>query len=225
MEVNMGLFGKSSPVLCAVCGNEAVHKHKAADGIICDDCFLAAGFKPGMVCFGTEIEHIKHSINANKSGLVYTEERPLLARLIHGLGVNTLSFVKMYFEADKVVVVLNQQKYFIPVERVLAVDFIDNKNIATKNKNVVGRGIVGGLLFGPAGLILGGLSGIGTKTAVTIETAFVVSFVNKNGEIDNLVFEYASNLHKGAYQKFADAFNANFKKVEVETVDNPAIEL
>ena len=54
----MGLFGKSSPVLCAVCGNEAVHKHKAADGIICDDCFLAAGFEPGMVCFGTEIEHI-----------------------------------------------------------------------------------------------------------------------------------------------------------------------
>lgn len=80
-------------------------------------------------------------------------------------------------------------------------------------------------MFGPAGLILGGLSGIGTKTAVTIETAFVVSYVNKNGEIDNLVFEYASNLHKGAYQKFADAFNANFKKVEVETVDNPAIEL
>lgn len=221
----MGLFGKNTPVLCAVCGNEAIHKHKAMDGIICDDCFLAAGFEPGMVCFGTEIEHIKHSINANKSGLVYTEERPLLARLIHGLGVNTLSFVKLYFEEDKIVVVLNQQKYSIAAERVLAVDFVDNKNMSTKNKSVVGRGIAGGLLFGPAGLILGGLSGVGTKTSIMIETVFVVSYVNKNGEIDNLVFEYATKLHKDSYQKFADAFNANYNKTDVKILENSTIEL
>ncbi|MCL2492537.1 MAG: hypothetical protein FWF33_00635 [Clostridiales bacterium] len=35
-----------------------------------------------------------------------------------------------------------------------------------KNKSVVGRGIGGGILFGPVGAIVGGMSGLGTKTKV-----------------------------------------------------------
>lgn len=55
-------------------------------------------------------------------------------------------------------------------EFVLDVDKIESIDILTeeqaKNKSVIGRAIVGGVLFGGVGAVVGGLSGVGQKTKI-----------------------------------------------------------
>lgn len=40
---------------------------------------------------------------------------------------------------------------------------IDDKELVETDKSVIGRGLIGGVLFGGVGLVLGGLSGVGSK--------------------------------------------------------------
>jgi len=61
-----------------------------------------------------------------------------------------------------------------------------------KGRSVIGRGLVGGLLFGPAGLVLGGMSGIPKKTVRQSKTKnnwFVLIAFNLNGVSNIAVFK------------------------------------
>lgn len=42
--------------------------------------------------------------------------------------------------------------------------FISHKQLGTEDKSVIGRAVVGGLLLGPLGAVVGGISGVGSKT-------------------------------------------------------------
>lgn len=48
---------------------------------------------------------------------------------------------------------------------------IEDKESITENKekSVIGRALIGGLLFGPVGAIVGGMTGMGTKQVVVLE--------------------------------------------------------
>ncbi|WP_410769578.1 hypothetical protein [Fontibacillus sp. BL9] len=76
----------------------------------------------------------------------------------------------------------------IPLENVIDTILTTQKEIMEKDKSVIGRGVVGGLLFGPAGLLLGGLSGIGKKSATEYTKIYIVSYVGSNGEVKNITF-------------------------------------
>lgn len=67
----------------------------------------------------------------------------------------------------------------ISLKDISNVAIISDKEIIEKDKSVIGRGIVGNVLFGGAGLILGGLSGLQKKQ------------VEQN--IDYLIINYKSN--------------------------------
>lgn len=58
--------------------------------------------------------------------------------------------------------------FFIPQlaihnSQIINTQFADTAELAKQNKSVVGRAVVGGLIMGPLGAIVGGMSGIGTK--------------------------------------------------------------
>lgn len=109
--------------------------------------------------------------------------------------------------------------YKIPIDRIIAVEVLSNEIIKEKEKSVIGRGIVGGIAFGPAGLVLGGMSGLKNKTTKKVEYVFCVSYFGKDEtEIKNILFGVEVFL-KTCIDFSKDFMNKN-KIAELETNDD-----
>lgn len=78
----------------------------------------------------------------------------------------------------------------ISLKDISNVAIISDKEIIEKDKSVIGRGIVGNVLFGGAGLILGGLSGL-QKKQVEQDIDYLIINYKSNGE-DKVVNVYAN---------------------------------
>jgi len=53
--------------------------------------------------------------------------------------------------------------FYISYQQIIDMKFVSQKQLAEVDKSVLGRAVVGGLLLGPLGAVVGGLSGVGTK--------------------------------------------------------------
>ena len=115
--------------------------------------------------------------------------------------------------------------FTIPQERIIDIDFITQKNLEEKKKSAVGRGIVGGLLFGSTGAIIGGLSGLDTKTVTTYTTLFCITYQTKDGGVSNLLFDptapiavqdgYDCQLFRDTYYKKFPPVQKQIEQIEV----------
>ena len=117
--------------------------------------------------------------------------------------------------------------YTIPENRIIDIDFITQKNIEEKQKSIVGRGIVGGLLFGSTGAIIGGLSGLDTKTATTYTTIFCITYQKKDGGVANLLFDptaIVSDQNGYDCQVFRDTYYKKFPPVHKQIAATEVIE-
>ena len=85
----------------------------------------------------------------------------------------------------------------ISLKDISNVAIISDKELIEKDKSVIGRGVVGSVLFGGAGLILGGLSGLQKKQVVQNIDYLIINY-KSNGE-DKVVNVYANEgvLDKG----------------------------
>lgn len=92
--------------------------------------------------------------------------------------------------------------YRIPLKNVIEIIATTEKEFVEQNKSAIGRGVAGGLLFGPAGLVLGGLSGVGTKNKIKTSRLLIVSYLTSDGEIANLIL----NTHKVSNIALTDKF-------------------
>lgn len=77
-----------------------------------------------------------------------------------------------------------------------------------KEKSVVGRAVVGGLLLGPVGAIVGGMSGIGTKTQVTKGKTTLYMVIKTKDDV-----EYLYNIHPFSSEN-ASRFLSKYRKLE-----------
>ncbi len=77
----------------------------------------------------------------------------------------------------------------ISLKDISNVAIISDKEIIEKDKSVIGRGIVGSVLFGGAGLILGGLSGLNKKQVIQNVDYLIINYKD-NGE-DKVINVYA----------------------------------
>ncbi len=66
-------------------------------------------------------------------------------------------------------------------EQITGIESMLHDEIIEKSKSVVGRGIVGSL-FGAPGMILGGMSGIGTKQKKIRDVYYLIQFISAAGE-------------------------------------------
>lgn len=97
------------------------------------------------------------------------------------------------------------QSYRIPLMNIVECGFVSEQEFIEKDKNVIGRGLAGGLLFGPAGMVLGGMSGIGNKKKKTTVGLFVITYLSENSpdELRSFVLETGWNNRDLTNIKFA----------------------
>lgn len=66
--------------------------------------------------------------------------------------------------------------FYISHEQLIDMKFVTHSQLATEKKSVIGRAVVGGVLLGPLAAVVGGLSGIGTKTKKLGDYLLVINF-------------------------------------------------
>jgi Domain of unknown function (DUF4352) len=62
--------------------------------------------------------------------------------------------------------------------QIISIDFASQSDLLRQDKSVIGRAVVGSLLMGPLGTIVGGMSGIGTKSAA-VNSFLVINYWDK----------------------------------------------
>ena len=84
-----------------------------------------------------------------------------------------------------------------------------NQLFEQKNKSVIGRAVVGGLIFGPVGAIVGAMTGISQKKVTTNmpENILSISFLENNEE--KIILFSSKNKHKKDVENY---FLKNYKK-------------
>lgn len=98
----------------------------------------------------------------------------------------------------------------IPDKDISSISLEDKNQLhLMKDKSIIGRAVVGGLLFGPAGAIIGGMTGIGKKESISNlpENILSISF-DENGKQSIILFE-VKNKNRKVVESF---FLRNYKK-------------
>lgn len=101
----------------------------------------------------------------------------------------------------------------IPIKKIKDTLITTEREFVEKSKSVLGRGVAGGLLFGPAGLVLGGLSGIGKKQKTITNYFYIISFDSVEGEVKNITFTVPV-VTVSAARKFDKLMKENFEPQE-----------
>lgn len=66
-------------------------------------------------------------------------------------------------------------------EKITSCEHITEKDIQEKSKSVAGRAVIGGLLLGPVGAVVGGMTGLqGKKTNVRTREFIVINYTSDN---------------------------------------------
>lgn len=73
--------------------------------------------------------------------------------------------------------------------QIKGVKALTKQEIIHENKSVVGRAAIGGVLLGPLGAIIGGMSGVGNKTSSQSTRYIVLNYKNRDDELKILSFE------------------------------------
>ena len=83
-----------------------------------------------------------------------------------------------------------------------------NQLFEQKNKSVIGRAIVGGLILGPVGAIVGGMTGIGQKQVATNMPENILSISYLENEIEKILLFSCKNKNRKEVEFF---FLKNYK--------------
>lgn len=111
-------------------------------------------------------------------------------------------------------IVKNKPVVKLNLEQILAVNFINEKEIIEKSKNVTGRAIVGGVLLGPLGAVIGGMSGVGSKQKSENHYYMVINYKSRDEQIKVLSFEIVGASLNWA--SFINELKSKIKTVDIE---------
>ncbi len=108
---------------------------------------------------------------------------------VEGLGIQRYATCDVFRLSEKLVVVTETQKFDLDLKQIRAAVVKSEQELVEKSKNVVGRAIIGTLLVPGLGTIVGGLSGLGTKTKKGQTRYFMIfNYTASNGELSAVTF-------------------------------------
>ncbi|MFQ9545604.1 MAG: hypothetical protein ACLR02_11350 [Clostridium sp.] len=113
-------------------------------------------------------------------------------------------------------VVVKKPEVNLKYEQITGINVTSEEEILEKSKSVTGRAVIGGVLLGPLGAIVGGMSGIGDKKKEKTRYYLIINYKSKDDEIKVLSFEVTNSL--GAWDKFIEHVR---KKINVNNGDDP----
>jgi len=82
----------------------------------------------------------------------------------------------------------SKKQVILQLSKITDVRTMTDKEIEESSKSVVGRAALGGLLLGPLGAVIGGMSGVGNKQK-SVTRSFVIISYQSSGEDKKLAFE------------------------------------
>lgn len=82
-----------------------------------------------------------------------------------------------------------KKSYLLSYDQITNVQTSFEVQTTEKDKNVIGRAVVGGLLFGGAGAVIGGMSGIGKKTKTSRNHYLIINCISKSGNDSEISFQ------------------------------------
>ncbi|MEE0732824.1 MAG: hypothetical protein U0M23_04165 [Acutalibacteraceae bacterium] len=107
-------------------------------------------------------------------------------------GMKAPSTVKISLFSDKIEIqqiVNGKGVAYLSYDQVTAAEKVNEKQIKEVDKSVIGRAMVGGVLLGPLGAVIGGVSGVGKKHKSTYKNFFVINYTSVSGDPSVLSFE------------------------------------
>jgi len=82
-----------------------------------------------------------------------------------------------------------QEPSHLKYNQIVNVGVVREEEIIEKSKSVLGRAVVGGLVLGPLGAIVGGISGTGKKEKTKLKAYFVINYKSSHeDEVKSLSF-------------------------------------
>ncbi|MDD3222520.1 MAG: hypothetical protein EOM34_09155 [Clostridia bacterium] len=84
---------------------------------------------------------------------------------------------------------LQKKTVLLNYEQITDVFYGVETELKEKSKSVIGRAVIGGLLFGTAGAVVGGISGDDTKKVKEHHFYFIISYTNSDSEDSYIQFE------------------------------------
>jgi len=139
----------------------------------------------------------------NKNG-----ERYLVVNMVDGIeNIKTGNLVALTLLDDgrlKIKEYISRKDaYYLNYSQIKNVGIINKADIKEEDKSVVGRAVVGGLLLGPLGAVVGGVSGIGKKQIEEYKNFIIINYISsESSEQKVLSFSDRSGNFPNMIKKF-----------------------
>lgn len=124
-------------------------------------------------------------LNQNRIPVRYIEGIPNLIR-------DTACYMKLEEHTGSLVIMSMEfgQIIRLPLRKIANIGITsESELIQLRQRSVVGRSIVGGLLFGNLGAIVGGMSGLKSKNIRCIRNYLIINYYNQENNIEVMSFE------------------------------------